>query len=543
MTDYDYDVAISGYGPTGQATAALLAQLGHSVCVFESWPSLYGLPRLCTLDGEAARIIQAAADIDHALRDSNPCRRYVLVNEDDQLLIDIDWSADHICGYPLRISMHQPDIEDALDAAAREHGAEINQGWEALGFDQDEDGVTVLARRRSRGEDGQWQYAEERRVRARYLIGADGARSAIRESSGIELEDCGFASAWLSVDALRRRTLPTIQGHSEDIRIPVVTMAPEGRARAVIPIGATRLRFEFWVDPDSDHQEMLSFEVGYDAIERFYGLTADDIEVYRTVVYPFKSKLATTWREGRVFIAGDAAHQMTPFLGQGACSGLRDSINLAWKLDLVLRGVSDERLLDTYEQERKPHVTGHVIGSSELGRVSLELDPEIAAARDAVLLRGEGPPPPPDPVLTAGVLHRGDSGEIELPVGDLGPQGVVTLGSESGRFDDIVGWGFQVIGREYDPAKDLSDGQRRFLEQIHGLTVGISAAEGSAGEHMAFDRDGAYGRYFDQHGYLAIILRPDFTLFGGASSREQLPALIDELQQQLLAGERSLAGV
>jgi 3-(3-hydroxy-phenyl)propionate hydroxylase len=542
MTETDFDVVISGYGPTGQATAALLGRLGHSVCVFERWPSLYGLPRLCTLDGEAARIIQAAADIDDALRDSNPCRRYVLVNEDDQLLIDIDWSADHICGYPLRISMHQPDIEDALDTAAQARGVEVNQGWEAVGLEQDAQGVTVRARKRVRGDDGQWQLSDERTVRARYLIGADGARSAIREQAGIELEDCGFASAWLSVDALRKRKLPLIQGHSDDIRIPVVTMAPEGRARAVIPIGATRLRFEFWVDPDSDHQEMLSSDVGYEAIERGYGLTADDVEVYRTVVYPFKSMLAKTWRDGQVFIAGDAAHQMTPFLGQGACSGLRDAINLAWKLDLVLRGVSDEALLDSYEEERKPHVTGHVIGSSELGRVSLELDPEIAAARDAVLLRGEGPPPPPDPVLRSGVLHRRGDGEIELPVGDLGPQGVVTFGGESGRFDDLVGWGFQVIGRDYDPSTHLSDRQRRFLESVRGIVVGVTGNEDAAGPGMAIDLGRAYSSYFTQYGFVAIILRPDFTLFGGASTHEELSGLIDELQEQLLAGDRSLAG-
>jgi 3-(3-hydroxy-phenyl)propionate hydroxylase len=541
MTDHDFDVAISGYGPSGQAAAALLARLGHRVSVFERWPSLYGMPRLCTLDGEAARIIQAAGDIDYALRDSNPCRRYVLVNEDDQLLIDIDWSADHVCGYPVRISMHQPDIEDALDAGARKGGAVINQGWETVGFEQDDDGVTVQARQRQRGADGSWELGEERQVRARYLIGADGARSAIRSSAGIPMEERGFSSAWLSIDALRKRELPTIQGHSPDIRIPVVTMAPEGRGKAVIPIGATRLRFEFWVDPESDHQEMLQEAVGYEAIERGYGLTRDDIEVYRVVVYPFKSLLAGSWNEGRVFLAGDAAHQMTPFLGQGACSGLRDSINLAWKLDLVLRGISDESLLETYEEERKPHAEINVIGSSELGRVSLEPDPAKAAARDAVLLRGDGPPPPADPVIVSGVLHRDGSGEVTLPVGDLAPQGKVEMGGDFGRFDDLVGWGFQIIGRDYDPTGQLSPRQRRFLESIRGISVGVTAEPGRAGDGLVFDAEGAYERYFDQHGFVAVVARPDFVLFGGARSRDELPALIDELQGQLRTRDRTLA--
>lgn len=533
MDNQDFDVVISGYGPTGQAAAALLGRLGHRVCVFERWPSLYGLPRLCTLDGETARILQAAADIDYALRDSNPCRRYVLVDEKDRILIDIDWSADHICGYPLRISMHQPDIEDAMDGAARERGAEINQGWEVVDFKQDDDAVTVIARQRVRRDGDRWEFGDERLVTARYLIGADGARSATRTSMGVEMEDCGFASAWLSVDALRKRRLPTIQQHSEDIRIPVVTMAPEGRARAVIPIGSTRLRFEFWVDPSSDHQEKLNPEVGYEAIERFYGLTRDDVDVYRTVVYPFTSRLAPTWRDRRVFLAGDAAHLMTPFLGQGACSGMRDAINLSWKMDLVLRDLSDEALLDTYEEERKPHVRQHVIGSSELGQVSLELDPAKAAARDEVLLRGEGPPPPPDPVLTAGVLHRDANGDVTLPVGDLGPQAAVEYDGRSGRFDDVVGWGFQVIGHEYDPNEDLSDDQRQFLAKVHGVAVGVTSDAGRVGPGLAFDPEGAYGRYFDQNALAGVILRPDFTAFGAAKSREELPGLVDDLRAQL----------
>jgi 3-(3-hydroxy-phenyl)propionate hydroxylase len=286
---------------------------------------------------------------------------------------------------------------------------------------------------------------------------------------------------------------------------------------------------------------MLNDKVGYEAIEEWYGLTGEDVEVYRTVVYPFKSRLATTWRDGRVFIAGDAAHQMTPFLGQGACSGLRDAINLAWKLDLVLRGISDDSMLDSYEEERKPHVRVNVIGSSELGRVSLEPDPEKAAARDAVLLRGEGPPPPPDPVLISGVLHREPDGDVKLPVGDLAPQGVVSVGDQSGRFDDVVGWGFQVIGRDYDPSSDLSDAQRQFLASVRAVIVGVSTGQDGAADGLAIDTEGAYDRYFDQHGFTAIVIRPDFTLFGGASSRDELPSLIDELQGQLTAGARSLA--
>lgn len=537
MGKHDFDVIVSGYGPTGQAAASLLARLGHKVCAFEKHPTLYGLPRLCTIDGESARIVQAAGDIDYALRDSNPNRRYMLVNKDDKVLIDFDWSEDHICGFPLRISMHQPDIEEAMDQTARERGVDVRTGMEVVAIDQDDDGVTVTARERLRKTEDGWKLGKEQKVTAKYLIGADGARSAVRELSGFEMEDRGFSSAWLSVDATRKRKLPTVQG-SEDLRLSIVTMAPEGHARAFIPVGYNRLRFEFWVDPESEHQEKLNPEVGYEAIGRYYGLTRDDVEIYRTVIYPFVSRLATKWRDRRVFIAGDAAHLMTPFLGQGACSGLRDAITLSWKLDLVLRDVSGDSLLDTYEEERKPHVLQHVIGSSELGKAALELDPEIAAARDEVMLRGEGPPPPPDPTLTTGILHRDENGEVQLPVGDVGPQGVVNYQGTSGRFDDVIGWGFQLILRDRDPNELLRDSQRELLDQIHCHAVGIGPAEADG---VVEDAEGSYARFFDQHEIEGVLLRPDFFVFGVLNSADDLSALVDDLASQLGAEQASLA--
>jgi 3-(3-hydroxy-phenyl)propionate hydroxylase len=536
MTDADYDVVISGYGPTGLAAASLLARRGHRVCVFERWPSLYGLPRIATIDGESARIIQAAADVDAAFHNSEPRRRYLLANEAGEILVDYDWDTPNASGFPNRISLHQPDIEDAMDAAARARGAEINQGWEVLSVAQDDAVATVTARERIASAGGDVQWSRERRVTARYVIGADGARSAVRESLGIARESWPFRAAWLTYDATRRRTLPNFWNLSPDGRLAVIFCAPAGRAHSIIPLGREHLRFNFQVDPDRPPADALTQAAAYRHLKAVYGVTEDDVAVYRHAIYPFEGKLAESWRVGRVFLAGDAAHLMTPFLGQGGCSAFRDAINLAWKLDLVLRGAAGDALLDSYELERKPHVRTYIDGSDRLAQMVFLDDPEAAAARDRRYRAGPAPTPPPEPTLTTGVLHRNAEGAIEPPVGTMGPQGRVTVDTRTGRFDDIVGWGFQLLFRDTDPAAHLSAEQREFFQRIGGVTAGIVPPNGdtaSGRATLALDIDGAYDTYFRAHDVAGLLLRPDFTVFGAVGTPADLSALIEELRTHL----------
>src|SRR6201996_348653 len=168
----EFDVVVVGYGPTGLAATSLLAQRGHTVCVFERWPTLYGQPRIATIDGETARIIQAASDINAALAHSVARPRYLIANESGKILIEHDWDKEHVCGFPYRISLHQPDVEDAMDARARKHGAEIYQGQEVTALEQTDAGERLPVRGRSGGDQPVW--GDERIVQARYVIAADG---------------------------------------------------------------------------------------------------------------------------------------------------------------------------------------------------------------------------------------------------------------------------------------------------------------------------------------------------------------------------------
>jgi 3-(3-hydroxy-phenyl)propionate hydroxylase len=519
-----FDVVVVGYGPTGQAAASLLARLGHRVCVFERWPTLYAFPRLCGIDGESARIVQAAGDVDAALAESTERRHYNLVNGAGEMLVQINWDEDtRVCGFYDRLSIYQPDIEDAMDAAARERGAEINQGWEVKDFEQDEDGVTVTAAPRRRGDEGGTPQPP-RTVRARYLFASDGARSAVREKLGVEREDLGFNDAFLSVDVMRKR----------EIDIPFdtnVTTCDPLRNVTVVPIGTKRIRFEFLVDPDEDNTELLTPDVGYDFLFSNWGLTREDVEIYRQVIYPFEGKVAYEWRHGRVLLGGDAAHLMPPFAGQGACAGLRDAINASWKLDLVLRGISPDSLLDSYTVERRPHVRTYTVGGVELAKIACVRDVEEAAKRDEEFRRGGGLPAPEIPMVNTGILHRDEDQQPAHPASALAPQGKVRLGESIGRFDDVVGWSFVLMSRDEDPLPALDDARRELLE-----TLGCSIVTFGDGPGRVEDLDGEYGTWLDELGVVAVLVRPDFTVFGGVREIEELPDLIDDLGEQLGVG-------
>ena len=193
----------------------------------------------------------------------------------------------------------------------------------------------------------------------------------------------------------------------------------------------------------------------------------DEGTILRHAVYEFRSLIAETMRSGRVLLAGDAAHLMPPFMGQGMCTGIRDAFNLAWKLDLVLRGIGTDRLLDTYTPERRPQSESIVRLSMEMGRISCERDPAAAAERDAALRAVESAPPPILlPGLTDGVVGRNGTGDATPMAGELSVQGTVREGSREGRFDDVVGTGWIVLTVAGNPRDGLTGEQLSFLDAL-----------------------------------------------------------------------------
>lgn len=522
-----FDVAIVGYGPAGLEAASLLAGYGHSVIVIERWPQLYGQPRVATLHGEVGRILQAACDVDYALRNTQIRESIAMVNENgDVINARSGGSSINVSGYPQMLSVHQPDFEDALDQRVKSTSATVLQGWELIGLSQDEEGVSLRVRPFDSSND-----TEDRTYRARYVIGADGARSTVRRLLGIEREGWPFRAAWYAVDVTRKRELGDFSSFSPDGSATVHICAPEGRARSIIPLGSEFLRFTFEVTPDEDHSELLNREAAYEALHRMHGLTEADVDVRRHTVYTFGGNLATSWRDRRVFLVGDAAHTMTPFLGEGGCSALRDSINLSWKLHLVIQGIASSEILDSYESERGPHVRSCIDGSDELASLVFTRDPVDAALRDEEFLSGRRVFTYPSHTVGSGIFSEHDHAELAKTIA---PQGRIRRDGHEGLADEILGWGFQLLGWEQDPNLVLSPEDHGFLNQIGCVITGLGPVERPGIARALDDQYAAVFRGPAAPTYL--LVRPDFLVFGSAKTPEDLASLVVELRARLRAG-------
>jgi 3-(3-hydroxy-phenyl)propionate hydroxylase len=420
--NFDCDILIVGLGPAGDALAALATIHGLSVVAIDKSPTLFPLPRAAVFDHEIMRIFQA---IGVAERIAPLCRapeRYQFLTAKGEVLLDFPNAPIGRLGWAETYALHQPAVEQVLRDRLGELGVNLQLGVSFEGFTQDDDGVTVEV-----SDD-----AGTRQIRARYMVGCDGSWSPVRESLGVKLDDYNFDEPWLVLDTIIEdaSNLPIVCQQICDPRRPVTHMAMSGK----------RFRWEFMLKPDEDPEDMLKEETIRDLIAPWD--CGETMQIERKAVYRFHALVAEQWRVGRVLLAGDAAHQMPPFAGQGMCSGIRDAVNIAWKIAAVVKGEASEALLDTYQDERDPHVRAIIATAIAMGEVVCILDEAAAAERNAAMLArkasGAQDVSVAYPDLVSGFL-------TDTPMaGAIFPQPV---GSDGTRLDSVLGLGPVLITR------------------------------------------------------------------------------------------------
>jgi 3-(3-hydroxy-phenyl)propionate hydroxylase len=304
--------------------------------------------------------------------------------------------------------------------------------------------------------------------------------------------------------------------------------------------GALR-RWEIKLLPGETAQDFQTHESVWNVLGDF--VDTSHLEHCRTAVYRFHALVVQEWREGRVFLMGDAAHQMPPFLGQGLCAGVRDAYNLAWKLDAVMRGQAPDALLDTYGEERKPHVRTVVAHAKSFGLIIGELDVERARARDqqleAELNSGQAVTVRQKfiPGLETGLLHRGADGQLAPGAGELCIQPWVRTSpnAEWQRLDDVAGAGFTLITNATHLLSSLSAQDLDTWRRMGGSVVvlGETAPSTTAGVHHVVERDGLMQQWLQTQNAQALVARPDHYVYGVAASAQGLHLMIQELGNQL----------
>ncbi|MGI9124240.1 MAG: bifunctional 3-(3-hydroxy-phenyl)propionate/3-hydroxycinnamic acid hydroxylase [Mycobacterium sp.] len=489
-------VVIVGAGPTGVTAATLLAQYGVQTTVLDRWSGVYPQPRAVHLDDEVYRILDRLKVADAFATISRPALGLRLIDPRMRVLATFHRDPNQRRnGYPSANMFDQPELEALLrDNLAHHPAVTLRGNVEVTDIADAGDGRTrVTFTDRSEGTE-QILYAD-------YLLGCDGANSLVRTRIGAQMKDLNFEQRWLVIDVASAAELGQWDG--------VHQLCDSRRAGTFMRIGPNRYRWEFRLLDGETAEDFHDMDTLGPLIAPWTTRVDESrLEIIRVADYTFRAKLADHWRRGNIFLLGDAAHLTPPFVGQGLCAGMRDAMNLSWKLAGVLNGHLDPSVLDTYEQERKPHARSMIQLALMVGRAMTSGGSAGDLLRGIVVPRMQLLPglrrrvlDSETPALSRSALVRGPG---PLP-GTLCPNPQTPDGR---HLDTVLGSGFAIVASRELPGADRAEALRR------GAAVYV-AEPGS--EVAAWLRGGRA---------TAAILRPDRTVMAAGRDISHLCAAL-----------------
>lgn len=546
---FDTDVIIVGAGPVGLTIANTLGLAGVPSLLIEKLDKIIDYPRAIGIDDESLRTLQAAGLVDQVQAHITPDHWMRFFTATGKCFASIEPRTDEF-GWSRRNAFIQPQVDEILyQGLQRFPKTQVLFGQSVTGIDQDAEGATLTL------EDGKGQ---QRTIRARYVVACDGGNSLIRRALDVPFEGRTKPNQWIVVD-VRNDPLgtPHIDMHCDPER-PYVS--------AALPHGIRR--FEFMVMPGETEEE-LSKPENMAKLMRKVVADPDQVDYIRKRVYTHNARLAATFRVDRVLLAGDAAHIMPVWQGQGYNSGMRDASNLAWKLSWVAKGLAGDALLDTYGEERRDHARSMIHLSEVAGDIFAPESHTAAKVRDSVMLALNALPSvkqyfaemrfKPMPRYERGVVVLPEKGEsrtrlsallkrsgdhplgrllglmaekkesplgrllngfeapLATPVGRMFIQPRVTNESgETVRLDDMIGLNFAILSWGTDPTFNMSKEVRAFWERLGAKFITIKpqvqmaySDDARPGVITLGDVQGRLKEWFGKQTKSVVFLRPD----------------------------------
>ena len=523
----DYDVVIAGFGPTGALAANLLGKYNIRTLVIDPQPAIYDIPRGVHFDGETMRIFQSIglADKIEAQSASNDTLNFVNGKGASLMRVALD-SLPETAGWPADIFFRQPLVEHELRENLRRYDS-VHQmlGWAVEDIKQDDDGVTLRLEDRQSGA--------HQEISAAYVLGADGADSKVRDLMGIELDDLQCDEPWLVVDW---ELEPDVA-----FKRDVYQFCDPKRPGTLVPCAGQHIRWEFMMNDDDDVAAMEDEAAVRRMMTPYLGHLSPDISpaqgaILRSKVYHFHALLAHQMRVGRVFIMGDAAHQMPPFLGQGMCAGLRDAENLIWKLAGVLEGRYKPAILDSYQSECLAHVRAVIKQALQIGEIIQTRNPFKAFLRDSVLRLGKLVPKLLSGIEFGQTWRLGDgvlSGDAAS--GRQIPQPLVhhrDTPNDIVKLDAFLPDGFCVLA--------MRAADKAALESATAAFPQLACSVVALGDEFS-ESDGVLSAMSAQHNIAAFLLRPDRQIYAALKQDAAPPNIGLERHLKNLAQQISVA--
>lgn len=482
------DVAVVGLGPVGALVANLLASTGLKVLAADSEPDIMQLPRGVGIDGEIMRAMQSLGLAEELEPFLKVFRGAQYLDAEGQVVATRP--AANISGtqgWPDRYNVHQPEFEAVLRQSLRtRHEITELTSTTVESLTQDAAGVTLQARNILSGE------AVE--IRAKYVVGSDGGKSTVRRLIDSSYTDYGLNQPWIVADfaVSDEADIPDINTHFAHPQSPAIYIHVVRNIR----------RFEFRALPDEDLTAVIEPENIWERVARW--ITPDEATLLRAAVYTHRSLVAKQWRKNRVLLAGDAAHQTPPFLGQGLCTGVRDATNLAWRLrDVILREAPDA-LLDSYGTERSAHAEHFIKTATELGtKLTKPTKESIDSLNSRVGREGRGTLPR----LGEGIFDAQHGGGV------LSSQPRTGTGE---RLDELIGYEFGLIVTA-QAATELSATDLQHMRQARVQLV---------------TADDTLSAWLAEQQASAILVRPDRYLYGTYADITRCSAALQQLAGQ-----------